>query len=179
MSVSKSQCTVFFSVVLSTVFYSRSTAVFYYLFFCQYITLYHLLILCHYVHCCLVRCVHRMSVHHIFLSLISVTLSPLLSSRISPLSAVPQTLLFCVTMPNAVFWNLSNICQNHTLFRLLFLCCYVHSCILQSVQFLSYFTLYRLFVLCHNAHCCLSSPSIICQYLTQYSPFILCHNVHC
>jgi len=111
MSVSKSQGTVFFSVVLSTVFYIRSTAVFYYLSLSQHITLYQLLVLCHYVHCCLVHCVHRLSVPHILLSLFSLTQSPLLSSRIAPISASTSK---CTV-----------------------LCHYAHCCLLQSVQYLS------------------------------------------
>jgi len=111
MSVSQSQCAVFFSVTLSTVFYNRSTAAFYHLSVCQYITLCHLLVLSHYVHCCLVRCVHRLSVLHILLSLFSVTLSPLLSSRISPVSASTSN---CTV-----------------------LCHYAHCSLLESVQNLS------------------------------------------
>ena len=92
----------------------------------------------------------------------------MLSSRISPISASASKYTigwFCVTMPIAVFWSVSNIYQNHSLFPLLVLFHYAHCCLLQSVECLSYFALYRRLVLCHNAHFCLFSPSILCQYL--------------
>ena len=52
LSVSTSQCTAFrFCVTMSTaVFYILSTV-------CQYLTMYSLLVLCHYVHCCLLQSV--------------------------------------------------------------------------------------------------------------------------
>ena len=59
LSVSTSHCTVCWPCFsMSTVaFYSLSTV-------CQYLTLYRLLALCHYVHCCLLQSVHCLSVPH-------------------------------------------------------------------------------------------------------------------
>jgi hypothetical protein len=59
---------------------------------------------------------------------------------------------FCVNMSTAVFYSLSNVCQYLTMYRLLFLCYYVHCCLLESVLILSLLTLYSLLVLCHCVH---------------------------
>jgi len=45
-----------------------------------------LLVLCHYVHCCLLQSVHCLSVSHTIQSVGSVSLCPLLTSRVCPLS---------------------------------------------------------------------------------------------
>jgi hypothetical protein len=76
-----SHCTVCcFCVTMSTaVFYNLSTV-------CQYLTLYRLLLLCHYVHCCLLQSVYHLSVSHNITPLGSVSLCPVLPSKICPLS---------------------------------------------------------------------------------------------
>jgi len=87
----------------TAVFYSLSTV-------CQYLTLFRLLVLCHYVHCCLLQSVRCLSVPHNVPSVGSMPLSPLLSSTVCPLSVstshctVPW---FCAPMSTAVFYSLS------------------------------------------------------------------------
>jgi len=69
-----------FCATMSTVvFYSLSTL-------CHYLALYSLLVLCHYVHCCLLQSVRCLSVPHTLQSVGSVSLCPLLSSTVCPLS---------------------------------------------------------------------------------------------
>jgi len=108
-SVNNSQCTVFwFRVTMSTsVFYSLSNV-------CQYLTLYSLLVLCHYVHCCFIQSVHCLSVPHNVQSVGSVSLRPLLSSVVCPLSVSTShctVCWFCVTMSTAFFYSLSTVRQ--------------------------------------------------------------------
>jgi len=117
----------------TAVFYSLSTV-------CQYLTLYSLLVLCRYVHCCLLQSVHCLSVPHTVQSVGSVSLCPLLSSTVCPLSVTTShctVCWFCVAMSTAVFCSLSTVCQYLTLYSLLVLCRYVHCCLLQSVDYLS------------------------------------------
>ena len=73
--------TCLFCVTMSTaVFYSLSTV-------CQYLTLYHLFALRHYVHFCLLQSVHSLPVPHTMPPVCTVPLCPLLSSTVCPLSA--------------------------------------------------------------------------------------------
>ena len=80
--VSTSHCSVcvFCVTMFTAVFYSLSTV-------CQNFTLYRLFVLCHYVHCCLLQSAHCLSVPHTVPSVCSVSLCPLLSSTVCPLSA--------------------------------------------------------------------------------------------
>jgi len=80
-SVSTSHCTVclFCVTMFTAVFYSLSIV-------CQYLTLYRLLVLCHYVHCCLLQSVHCLSVTHNVPCVCSLSLCPLLPSTVCPLS---------------------------------------------------------------------------------------------
>jgi hypothetical protein len=106
---------------------------------CQYLTVYRLLVLCHYVHCCLLQSVHCLSVPHTIPSVGSVSLCPLLSSTVCPMSVSTlqcTVCWFCVTMSTAVY-SLSTVCQYLRVYRLLVLCHYVHCCLLQSVHCLS------------------------------------------
>jgi len=92
-------------------FYSLSTV-------CQYLTLYCLLVLSHYVHCCLLQSVHCLSVPHTVQSVGSVSLCSLLSSTVCPLSlstSYCNVCLFCVTMSTAAFYSLPTVCQYLTL----------------------------------------------------------------
>jgi hypothetical protein len=76
--------------------------------------LYCLLVLCHYVHCCLVQSVHCLSVTHTVPSVVSVSLCPLLSCTVCPLSVSNSqctVCCFCVSMSTAVFYSLSTVCQ--------------------------------------------------------------------
>jgi len=117
----------------TAVFHSLSTV-------CQYLTLYRLLVLCHYVHCCLLQSVHCLSVPHTLQSVGSVSLCPLLSSTVCPLSVSTSHCTVCwfrVTMSTAVFYSLSTVCQYLTLYRLWVLCHYVHCGLLQPVHCLS------------------------------------------
>jgi len=99
---------------------------------CQYLTLYSLLVLCHYVHCYLLQSVHCLPIPHTVQSVGSVSICPLLC-----------------------FYSLSTVCQYLTLYRLLVLCQYVHCCILHSVHCLSVPHTVQSLVLCHYVHCCL------------------------
>ena len=108
LSVSTSHCTVcWLCVTMSTAVFNSLSPV------CQYFTPYHLLVMCHYVHCCLLQSVHCLSVPHTVLSVASVSLCPLLSSTVYPLSVYL------------------------TLYSLLVMCHYVHCCLLHSVHCLS------------------------------------------
>jgi len=96
--------------------------------------------LCHYVHCCLLQPVRCLSVPYTLPSVGSVSLCPLLSSTVSPLSVstLHSTVCwFCITASTAVFYSLSIVCQYITLYRLLVLCHYVYCCLLQPVHCLS------------------------------------------
>jgi len=117
----------------TAVFYSLSTL-------CQYLTLYGLMILCHYFHCCLLQSVPCLSVPQNIPPVGSVLLNPPLSSTICPLSVNTSHFTvcwFCVTMSTVVFYNLSTVCQYLTLYRLMVLCHYVHCYLLQTVHCLS------------------------------------------
>jgi len=204
LSVSTSHCTVpWFCATMSTaVFYRLSTV-------CQYLILFHLLVPCHYVHCCLLQSVHCLSVPHTVPSVGSMPLCPLLSPTVCPLSVstshctVPW---FCATISTAVFYSLSTVCQYLTLYRSLVLCHYVHCCLLQSVHCLSVphtvpsLGSVSLCPLLSSTVCPLSvstsqctvcwfyatkstavfySLSTVCQYLTLYRSLVLCPYVHC
>jgi len=176
---------------------------------CQYLTLYSLLVLCHYVHCFLLQSVHGLSVPHTGPSLGSVPLCPLLRFTVSPMSVSTShcnVCWFCVTMSNVSFYSLSTACHYLTLDRLLVLCHYVHCFVLQSLQSLSVphivpsvcsvslCPLFR-FTVCpwpfNTSHCTVSwfcvtmstasfySLSNVCQYLTLYRLLVLCPCVHC
>jgi len=144
-----------------------STAVFYSLsIVCQYLTIYRLLVLCHYVHCCLLQSVQSLSVPHNLPSVGSVSLCTLLSSTVCPQSVsisnltsvgfvLPCPLLsstvclesvstsqctlcwFCVSVYTAVFYYLSAICMYFTLNRQLGLWHRVHCTLVHSVHYLS------------------------------------------
>jgi len=190
-------------VTMSTaVFYSLSTV-------CLYLTLYRLLVMCHYVHCCLLQPVHCRSVPHTVQSVGSVSLCPQVSSTVCPLSVSTThctVCWFCVTMSTADFYSLSTVCQYHTLYSLLVLCHCVHCCLLQSVHCLSVphtvpsvrsvslfpllsSTVCPLFVSstqCTVCWFCVTMSTAVffnlftvCQYLTLYSLLVLCHYVYC
>jgi len=113
----------------------------------------------------------------------SVSLCPLLSSRVCPLSVSRSQFTvcwFCVTMSTAAFYSLSTVCQYLTLYRPLVLCHCAHCRLLQSVHCLS---------VPHNVPSvsfCVTmsiatyySLSTVCQYLKIYRLLVLCHYVHC
>jgi len=167
------------------------------------------LVLCHYVHCCFLKCVCCLPVPHTVHSVGSVSLCPLLSSTVCPLSVSTSHSTFgwfCVTMPPAVFYSLSTVCQYLTQYIRLVLCHYAPCCLLQSVHCLSVphtvpsvgsvslcpllsSTLCPLSV--STSHCtvcwlCVStstavfySLSTVCQYLTLYRLLALCQYFHC
>jgi len=117
----------------TAVFYSLSTV-------CQSLTLHHLCALCHYVHCCLLEFVHCLSVPHTAPPVCSVSLCPLLSSRVYPglfRASHCTTCLFFVTMPTAAFYSLSTDSQSLTLHHLFVLSHYAHCCLLEFVHGLS------------------------------------------
>jgi hypothetical protein len=85
---------------------------------CQYLTLFRLLVLCHSVHCSLLQSVHCLPVPHTVPSLSFVSLCPLLSSTVCPLTVSTShctVCWFCVTMSTAVNYFLSNVCHYHFL----------------------------------------------------------------
>ena len=148
---------------------------------CQYLTLYRLLVVCHYVHCCLLQSVHCLSVPHTVQSVGSLSLCPLLSSTVIPLCFSTSHCTVCcpyVTMSTAAFYSLFTFCQYLKLYRHLVLCHYGHRCLLQSMQ-CQYLTPCRLLVLCHYVTAAFYSLSAVCQYLTFYRLLVLCHYVHC
>jgi len=113
--------------IVFSLWYIQSTVCHYHL------TLYCLLFLCHYAHCCLLQSVHCLSVPYTVLSVVSVSLCTLLSSIVSLLSVSTShctVCCFCVTMHTAEFYSLSTVCQYLTLYCLLFLCHYAHCCLL-------------------------------------------------
>ena len=117
----------------TAVFYSLSTV-------CQYLSLYHLFVMCHYVHCCLLQSVYCLSIPLTVPPVCSMLLCPLLSSTVCKLSVNTShctTCLFCVSMSTAVFYSLFTDCQSLTLHHLCVVCHYVHCCLLQSVYCLS------------------------------------------
>jgi hypothetical protein len=203
LSVSTSHCTVFWlNVTVSTfVFYILSTV-------CLYLTLYRLLVLCHYVHCYLLHSAHCLSIPHTKASVGSVSLCLLLSSTLCPLSvSTPHFSVcwFCLTMFIAVFYGLSNVFQYLTLYHLFVFCHYVHCCFVQSAHCLSilhtvpsvgsvslcpllFSTVCPLSVnttLCIIYWFCVTmstavfySLSTVCHYLTLYRLLVLCHYVH-
>jgi len=96
-----------------------------------------LLVLCQYVHCCLLQSVHCLAVTHTVHFVGSVSLCPLLHSTTCKLTVSTShytVCFFCVTISNAVLYRLSTVCKYLTLYSLLVLCHYVHSCLLQSVH---------------------------------------------
>jgi hypothetical protein len=138
---------------------------------CQYLTMYHLLVLCHYVHCCLPQ---------------SVSTSQC------------TVCWFCVTMCTAVFHSLSIVCQYFTVYSLFVPCHYVHSCLLQSVHCLSVphavpsvgsvslcpllsSTVCPLSVstsrctVCWFSALCPLLPSAVCPLSVPHTPFADCH----
>jgi len=204
LSVNASHCTTcLFCVTMPTaVFYSLSTV-------CQYLSLYHLFVMCHYVHCCLLQSVYCLSIPLTVPPVCSMLLCPLLSSTVCKLSVNTShctTCLFCVSMSTAVFYSLFTDCQSLTLHHLCVVCHYVHCCLLQSVYCLSIpltvppvcsvslcpllsSTVCPLSV--STSHCticvfCVTmstaffySLSTVCKYLTLYHLCVLCHYVHC
>jgi len=121
LSLSTSHCTVcWFCVTRSTAFFFSLSTVCQYLTLyslstlCQYLTMYCLLVLCHCVHCCLLQSVHCLSGPHTLESVGSVSLCPLLSSTVCPLSVSTSHFTvcwFCVAISAAVFYSLSTVCQ--------------------------------------------------------------------
>jgi len=92
-SISTSHCYVcrFSAIMAFSAFYTLPNV-------CQYLTLYHLLVLCHYVHCCLLHCAKCMSVPH----------------------NVPS--FGCVLLCQIVFYSPSTDLKYLTIYRLLILC---------------------------------------------------------
>ena len=115
LPVSSSYCTVgWFCVTMKTAFFhSLSTA-------CQYFAMYRQLAFCHYVQCFLPRSVDCLSVPYTVPSVVSVSLCPLLSFTVCPMSVNNlhcNGCWFWVNMSNAFFYSLSIVCQYFTLYR--------------------------------------------------------------
>jgi len=117
----------------TAVFYSLSSVF-------QYLTMHHLFVLCHYAHCCFLQTVHCLSEPHTVPSVCSVSLCPLLSFTVCPLSVRTShctVCLFCVSMPAALFYSVSAVCHYFILYLLFILGHYNYCCLLKSVFCLS------------------------------------------
>ena len=175
---------------------------------CQFLSLYRLFVLCHCVDYCLLQSAKCLSVPHTVPSVGSVSLCPLLSSTVCPLSVSTShctACWFCTTVSTTAFYSLSTICQYLTLYRLLVLCHCVHYCLLQSVHCLSVpYTVPSVgsMSLCpllpckvcplsvSTSHCTACSFCVtvsttafyslpnVCQHLTLYRLLVLNHCVH-
>ena len=107
---------------------------------CQYPILYSLLVLCHYVHCCLLKSFQCLSVPHTVQYSGSVSPCPMLLYTVCPLSVNTSQcsiFWFYITVSTALFYSLSPVCQYLTLYRLLILFHCFHCCLLHSVHCLS------------------------------------------
>ena len=174
-SVSASNCIVcWFCVIVSTaVFYSLSNV-------CQYLKLYRRLVLCHYVHCCLLQAVQFASVIHTIPYVTSLSVCPLLSSTVSPLS-VSTSNWYVGSLPVCPLLS-STVCPlsvstSQYKYRLLVLCQYVHSCLLQSVHCLSLPHIQPSF---GSALVCPKLSSTVCPISVIISQCIVCwFFVHC
>ena len=114
--------------------------------------------MCHYVHCCLLQYLHCLSVPHTVPSVGYVSLFPLISSTVCPLSVSTShctVCWLCVTMSTAVFYNLSTVCHYLTMYRLLVMVTMATAVFYSLSTVCQYLTLYRLLVMCHYVHCCL------------------------
>jgi hypothetical protein len=95
--------------LFNAVFYILSTI-------CKYLTVYRLVVLCHYVHCSLRNSVKRVSVPHNITSVVSAPLRPLLPPYVCPLSVSTskfKVFWFCVITATAVLYRLSPVSQLH------------------------------------------------------------------
>ena len=174
----------------------------------QYLKICSLLVLCHYVHWCLVKSVNCLSISHIVQSVGSVSQRPQVICTAYPLSVTASqgvVCWFCVTTSTDVLYSMSIVCQYLTLCSLLVLGPYVNWCLVQYVKCLPIPHIVksvgsvslRPLVSCtvcqlsystpHCAVCCLYvttstgvlySMSIVCQYRTMCSLLILCQYVH-
>ena len=146
-----------------------------------YLTLHRSLFLCQCIHCCLIESVQCLSVPHIVPSVCSVSLRPLVSCRVCPLSVRTSHSTVCcfrVTASTGVFYILSTVCQYLTIYLCLFLVTsstVVFFCLSTVSQFL---TLYLLLFLCYSFHCFLVQSLLCCHYLTLYRLLDLCNCVH-
>jgi hypothetical protein len=90
-----------------------ATAAFYRLStLCPYLTLYRLLVLCHYVHCCLLETVQCLSLFHTIPTGFPVSLCLLPSYTVCPLSvstSPSNVCWFCFTISTGVFCSLTNL----------------------------------------------------------------------
>jgi len=148
LSVSTAHCTLcsFFVTMPTVIFFILSTA-------CQYITLYRILVLCHYVHCCLLESstVCRY-----------VTLYNLLVMCLSVHCCVPQSFL-CPSVPHTQ-QSVHCLSVPHTVPSSDFvsLCPLLSSTACPLSVITSHCTVFL--DLCHYRHCCLYSLSTLCQY---------------
>ena len=160
-----------FSVTVSTaVFQSLSNV-------CQYLTRYLLLVLCQYVHCCLLKSLQCLSLPHIVPTLGSLSLFPQLSSIVCPMSVSTfncKVHWFCFTVSTDIFYSTSTVFQYITLYRLLVLCHYVHSCLLHSSTICRYVTYCRPWFCVTLSTVLFKSLSTVCQNLTLHSLSTVC-----
>ena len=137
------------------------------------------LVLCQYAHYYLQHTAHSRCASH-WNSVCFVSLCPVLSSTVCPLSVITShctVCWFCVAMSTVVFYSLSTVCQYLALYRLLFLCHYQQCCILQSVRCL-YTSHNTSFWRVTMSTCVFCNLPTVC-FLTMYRLFILCHYAEC
>jgi hypothetical protein len=122
-----------------------------------------------------------LSVPHTVPSVVSVTLWPLLSPRLCPLSvSISSTLCwFSVIESTLVFWSMSNVCHYLTLYRLLFLstCLLLSSTDCPKSANTSYCTVYCFCFTMSSA--AFYSQVNVRQYLTLYRILVQFHYVQC
>jgi len=195
LSVSTSYCNVgWFCFTASTgVLYNLSTV-------CHYLSMYHLFVLCHCAHWCLLQSLHCLPVLRNVPSVCSLSLRPLVFCTVCPLSLITSYCTvswFCVTVSTAVLYSLSTLCPiplgSMSLRPLV-------SCTVCPLSLSLYFIIYRSLVLCRCLHWCvvqsihclsvphtlppvgsvtsstglLYSLSTLCQNLTFYLPLFPC-----
>ena len=170
LSVSTSQCTVCcFCVTMSTaVFYSLSNV-------CQYLTMYSLLFLYHYVRCCLLHSVHCLSVPHNVQSVGSVSLCQLLSSIVCPHFVITFTryirLVLCHFVQCYFLYSAHDVSLPHIVQTIGFvtLCSLLHSTVcLVSVN------TSNCNILCCSASMCPLPPSTACPLFISTSMCTIC-----
>ena len=185
----------------NALFYSLSTV-------CHYFTLYRLFIQCHYAQCSLLKSAQILQLHYDVPSFGSVSISPLLSSKLCPMSTsifnvqsvvcISLCLLsyskicdlsvfhktafwFCVTLSlmSSTFCPIS-VSTRTSHCTVCWFCVTVSTAVLYILSSLClYFTLNCLLVLCHCVHCCLLLSLHCLSVLCNIRLLVLCHYIHC
>ena len=99
---------------------------------CEYLTMYRLLFLFHYVHCCHLQCTNSLSVPHNVPSVCSVAARPLLCSSICPLCAHTVMTLYSVSLCPLLY---SSVCPLSVNISHCTLSCFLSLCPLHYFTF--------------------------------------------